>query len=243
MPFSLSFSIRPLPALAAGASVFVLAALVPASAPAAPAGESPVSAIRENYSDFDSAFQRLDAEAVTSLFAPQYQGVDEHGKVSDLAQTRAGLTGLFHVLSTPVHDVSNTLTTVHSTIQSVKVSGNTAMVRVREQVEWTERGVIIPAIFEDHALDSTDIDTWRKTADGWKMVHSSVVSAHVTHGPLRGKEEATAAIQRKDSQARTDQALEFSRQMSQMRDDQFNEYMYRSHMDEINHAINRIPHP
>ena len=219
-------------------------ALISAALPSTPARadrQADAASIRGAYSDFDESFKRLDADAVTALFTPDYQGVDEHGKAATLAQTRAGMAALFRALSTPVHDVSNTLSVVRSSIQSLQVSGDTATARVTEHVGWTERGVLVPAIFQEHALTATDRDTWKRTADGWKIVRSRVLSARVTQGPLRGKVEAMARLKMQGTEARASQTMEIGREMSRMRDDQFNESMYRSHMNEIDREINRLP--
>ena len=221
--------------------VFALAALFPVALTPARADSQAGTAVRQAYAQFDTSFKRLDADAVTALCAPDYQATDEHGKVTDLAQTKVGLATIFRVLAAPVHDVSNTLDTMHSSIQSLQVSGSTATARVVEQLDWTERGVEVPSIFQQHSLMSVDEDTWRRTQDGWKMVRSHTLRSRLSAGPVRGAQEAMDREKWQSTMDGAKQTMEFSRQMSQMRDDQFNEFMYRSHMNEIDREINRLP--
>ena len=124
------------------------------------------AALQAIYQKQDAAYSRLDPDAALIDYAPDYVDIDANGTRAGLAETRRAQREAFADM-TAFH--------AQTTIQSMTVVGDVATVHVMDNDVATETDASSPQPLH-WTIYLTGVDTWKKTAQGWRLTRSQLVS-------------------------------------------------------------------
>jgi Domain of unknown function (DUF4440) len=143
----------------------ILTALILTSTPALISqAASPKSEIQSNYNKIAAAFARKDVRAATSYCADDYVGTTAQGTTRTVSELRDYYTPLLRQVKVNSSRIS---------IQSFNFQGNQAEVVAQQRSNMVLGSNKIVA-------ESTFRDTWVKTAAGWRIQQSQVLSENNT---------------------------------------------------------------
>jgi erythromycin esterase len=124
------------------------------------------TAIQKQYARIDSAYAQSDLDAVASLALPDAQIRMGTMKIS----LSAALLQIMAEMEKGARYVSR------STLTDVRLSGDDAIVSVNNEATRTSSGGV-------QILISSNRDTWAKTANGWKLKESALISSRSVTPP------------------------------------------------------------
>lgn len=124
-------------------------------------------AIQANYNKINAAFIRKDIKAATALFTPDYVSISPEGEKQTLAEFREHYDNLFNRFNIK-------LTSTTATIKNIDVNASGIDVAIEQKTEGTIAGS------NKIAIDRTSRDSWLKTAQGWRLKQTKILTSQTT---------------------------------------------------------------
>lgn len=124
-------------------------------------------AIQANYNKINAAFIRKDIKAATALFTPDYVSISPEGEKQTLAEFREHYDNLFNRFNIK-------LTSTTATIKNIDVNASGIDVAIEQKTEGTIAGS------NKIVIDRTSRDSWLKTAQGWRLKQTKILTSQTT---------------------------------------------------------------
>jgi ketosteroid isomerase-like protein len=119
--------------------------------------------IQSNYDRINAAFIRKDVKGATAYFTPDYVSINKKGEKQNLEEFRSHY-------DTVLNRFNIKLTSNKATIKSISVSSNGIDVAMGQHTEGTMIGG------NKIVIDQTSKDLWAKTAQGWRLKQSKILT-------------------------------------------------------------------
>jgi ketosteroid isomerase-like protein len=123
--------------------------------------------IQGNYARINAAFVRKDVKGATAYFTPDYISINQKGEKKNLEEFRSHYSNILNRFNLK-------LTSNQATIGDIVVNGNGIDASIQQHTEGSMLGG------NKIVIDQKSKDLWVKTAQGWRLKQSKIITSQTT---------------------------------------------------------------